>query len=149
MLNLSGPLPTVSQIKTRQAARTGTDTSDCTVRAIAATCDISYQDAYLFMAKHGRQVNRGFVIEPFLEGDALAELGYEARKISHVPGTVRYAPVDYPYGAFILLTHRHAIGMVHGTVYDWTAGRLHRIKAVYHVQPLNTQPLKLNLELKL
>jgi len=132
-----------------QALRTvPRETNDCTVRALMAAANISYDQAHATMAKHGRRFGAG--TRHNTQVAAYAEHGGELRAIfgstkgaryranhaenvPHVDGITLGKLIEkIPMGRFICIMRGHAFAIVGRQLYDGgalAAGT--RIQAVY------------------
>lgn len=112
--------------------------NDCVVKAMAISCDISYDQAHEAHQKVGRKHRRGFVTDNI--EDVYENIGANLELIGEPPKQ----PSGYSYtpktihklcqqGRFICFCRGHIFAVVDGEVLDWTANTKHRITKVYKV----------------
>lgn len=109
------------------------ETNDCTVKAIALACDVSYGKAHRLLAKMGRKKGRGVTMAVIAK--ALNQLGYPVDihgMLNHsaVDLTIKRFAREYSEGRYIVCTKAHAIAVVEGELKDWTADTAGRRKVV-------------------
>lgn len=63
----------------------GAEKNDCTVRALAVACDVSYRDAYLFMSRNGRRKNKGSYFHQVIARNGGEVLGRKIEAENLVP----------------------------------------------------------------
>ena len=107
--------------------------NDCTVKAIALACGVSYGKAHRTLAKLGRQRGRGVTMATIAE--ALKRLGvtvnlYEALNHDAIDLTIKRFAREYREGNYIICTRAHAIAVREGELIDWTAETAGRRKVV-------------------
>ena len=113
------------------------ETNDCTVRALTASTGLDYDVCHAQLAKQGRKNRKG--CHWYIEGPKAAEaLGFTMRRLTRNEfraKTMITAERDPALrsGKFAVLVRGHVAGLVDGKVIDWSAGRRHRIHAVYEV----------------
>ena len=111
--------------------------NDCTVRALTATTGLPYDVCHAQLKKQGRKNRKG--CHWYIEGPKAAKaLGFTMRAMTpdeYNAKTMVSAERDTSLasGAYAVLVRGHVAGMVDGKVIDWSQGRRHRIKTVYHV----------------
>jgi hypothetical protein len=140
----------------RQASDAKGETNDCTVTALAAAGQVSYDQAHAALSRHGRPYRKGppakrqtiahpgygverNIVCPALE-KAARELGlgfrvmsrqeWRAKTMLSVPRDPRLAK-----GNYICMVRGHVAAVVNGQVIDWTDGRRHQVKDVYEIIP--------------
>lgn len=137
--------PTINTLAMRTVPR---ETNDCTVRALAAAANISYDQAHATMAKHGRKFGQGTYhdtqVNAYEEhgGELRAIFGttkgakYRANKVENVPHvegiTLGKLMEKIPMGRFVCIMRGHAFAIVDRQLADGgplKAGT--RIQAIY------------------
>lgn len=137
--------PTINTLAMRTVPR---ETNDCTVRALAAAANISYDQAHATMAKHGRKFGQGTYhdtqVNAYEEhgGELRAIFGttkgakYRADKVENVPHvagiTLGKLMEKIPMGRFVCIMTGHAFAIVDRQLAD--GGPLKtgtRIQAIY------------------
>jgi len=134
------------------------ETNDCTVRALAAAGNVSYDEAHAALAKHGRPHRKGPKAEAFrpLPDDgwyvgcpafqnACKELGVGFEFLPHrdySAKTMITAERDpaLKSGNYVAYVRGHVAAIVDGTVIDWSQGRRHKIKTIWKLTPRQEQP---------
>jgi hypothetical protein len=106
---------------------------DCTVRALALVCEVSYDEAYEFLAAHGRRPNEGFEYwNRFLDRQAVI-FGRRITKHSFpaLKNRKRMRPdrflAEYPKGRFILTFSDHVAPVLDGVLWDEVADYLDKV----------------------
>jgi hypothetical protein len=92
--------------------------NDCTVRALALTCSLPYDDAYDILKVAGRKSSRGFQFSSWLNAQVWAErISFPA-----VKGKRRMNPASFvqqfPKGRYICQVAKHVFAVVDGLVID-------------------------------
>ena len=113
---------------------------DCAVKAIAVAAKWEYREAHAALKKHGRCDGKGTkkgLVEAVLElaGYSVTEIDRSkvwAKTITNIKNDELFS-----HGTYIVRTRGHVLCVVDGKPVDWTAGRRHRIKQVFRVEPLN------------
>lgn len=140
------------------SSKTGSK-SDCVVRALAVVLygHYSYEFINEWLKDNGFRKNgltkRGAALA-FLNAHQLTYTHYYrefsqaflqyGRNSYHIPDdkfdgkTVKAFQAKAYKGIFIVTTSSHLLGVIDGQVIDWTAGRLHRIKAITFIHPIKT-----------
>ena len=102
--------------------------NDCTVKAIAAACEVSYGKAHRTLAKLGRQRGRGATMAQLNQAisiatDGACANGWVADTFKHesVGLTLNRFRKAHPTGSFIICSRGHAMAVVEGELIDWTA----------------------------
>ncbi len=99
--------------------------NDCTVKAIAAACDVSYGKAHRTLAKLGRQRGRGTSVACINHAvNALTGVSAyvgDSFKEADVGLTLNKFRAANPKGSFIICSRGHAMAVVNGELIDWTA----------------------------
>jgi hypothetical protein len=113
------------------------ETNDCSVFAIAIACRLSYKKAHEVMESFGRKRRKG--VDTFTIMRAAQWLGFELTAVKNLKqkSGSRYTPKTIgeklKRGYHLAFVHRHVLGVVNGTVYDWTEDRNHRITEAYKI----------------
>jgi hypothetical protein len=115
--------------------------NDCSVKALALACDISYEDAYDEMLKVGRKKNKGAYTRQTLKaldnvGIKYREITPNGRRIRQPNGlkyTVRTIGRDFYAGTYIMTINGHILTMINGVVEDWTQGKLNRVQRLIKI----------------
>lgn len=137
-----------AQINTVALRTVPRETNDCTVRALMAAANISYDAAHSLMAKHGRKFGKGTYHETQVKayeeagGDLRAVFGttkgakYRANKTKDVPHqkgiTLASLLAEIPNGRFVCIMRGHAFAIIDRQLAD--GGSLpggSRIQAIY------------------
>lgn len=139
--------PQINTVALRTVPR---ETNDCTVRALTAAANISYESAHALMAKHGRKFGKGTYHETQVK--AYAEAGGELRAIFGTTKGAKYRAnetkqlsvphqkgitlatllSEIPKGRFVCIMRGHAFAIVDKQLAD--GGSLPsgtRIQAIY------------------
>ena len=92
--------------------------NDCTVRALAIACSLSYDDAYDLLKAAGRLCSRRFQFAPWLDRQAwAARISFPA-----VKGQQRMNPATFAQqflqGRFICKAAKHVLVVIDGVVFD-------------------------------
>ena len=109
------------------------ETNDCTVKAIAAACDVSYGKAHRTLAKLGRKQGRGVTMATMTQ--AMERLGfgvnlYNAMNHEAIGTTIKRFTREHATGKYIICSKGHAMAVVNGELIDWTADTAGRRKVV-------------------
>jgi hypothetical protein len=113
------------------------ETNDCSVFAIAIACRLTYKKAHEVMSMFGRRNRKG--VDTFTILRAAQYLGFDLAPVKNLKQKTgsAYTPKSIgkklKTGYHLAFVHGHVLGVVNGTVYDWTDGRQHRIKEAYKV----------------
>lgn len=137
--------PEINTMKMRTVSR---ETNDCTVRALMAAAQMSYNEAHALMAKHGRVFGKGThhktQVKAYSEagGQLRAIFGttkgarYRANMVENVPHqkgiTLAKLLEEMPDGRFICIMRGHAFAIIDRKLADGgpLAGGT-RIQAIY------------------
>lgn len=119
--------------------------NDCTVKALALTCQIPYEQSHEVFRKLGRRKGRGF--RTMLAFPSFRKLGFQFEKITNQyggdtplqPGTAyRYTPKTIgklcKKGRYLAFCRGHVFAVIDGKVMDWTEGRKHKIIKLFKVE---------------
>jgi len=96
------------------------DESDCSIRALAVACGLSYAAASAVFASQGRAHGRGTdLLTTELVHDRLLAM----RRVRVMEGW-RLANVarELPKGRYVLHRRKHAFALVDGVIHDWAGG---------------------------
>jgi len=111
--------------------------NDCSVMAIAIACRLSYKQAHETMAQQGRRNRTGVSNMSILL--AARSHGFDLTYVKHLrqkngskftPKTIGNKLKSGYYMAFV---NKHVLGVVNGTVFDWSEGRQHHIYEAWKV----------------
>lgn len=121
------------------------ETRDCAVKAVAFSCDISYEEAHAALKAAGRKNNKG--TPNHLTRKVLKQQGFKTEKYEHRAKTVRTLARELRFvrGTFLVWTRGHILCIKDGKVMDWTKGRLHRITSVERVVRNEPKPEALRI----
>lgn len=102
---------------------------DCTVRALALTCDLTYEEAHAHAERCGRKKNRGFHPAQLFPYRRIA--GHHFHKKRQKVNGAELVNVEYPTGLtiaqfldrnrkgrFIISTRCHAMAVIDGAIHD-------------------------------
>lgn len=96
--------------------------NDCTVRALAITCDIPYREAYIGLREAGRVGGQGFHMRPWAAQAVVNDRRFVWRAFQAVRGEPRMNPPtfsrEYDKGVWIVKTAKHVIAVIDGVFYD-------------------------------
>lgn len=139
------------------------ENKDCTVKALALVCNISYKDAHATMKRLGRKDGRGIPMRRVLK-EALAAHGFKSRlvpsydMIKQYPGchknlqsVTTHHPARFPKvwkdgRNYLFFVARHVAAVIDGRTHDWTEGRAKRCEDIYEItkvelpKPMNDRP---------
>ena len=111
--------------------------NDCSVIALAASCDLSYKDAHEILRKKGRKTGKGVLTHEILSAVTIAGKTHQnvteifKRNFGNTVTKIENAGLKETY---LVLTSGHVLTMKDGKALDWTSGRLHRVQAVYRIR---------------
>ncbi|UCD25349.1 MAG: hypothetical protein JSW51_05375 [Gemmatimonadota bacterium] len=106
--------------------------NDCTVKAIAAACGVSYGKAHRTLTKLGRLRRRGATVTQ-INAALDAIMGTDTNVIESYRGssiglTLNRFRKAHPTGSYIICSRGHAMAVVEGELIDWTADTAGRRK---------------------
>lgn len=140
--------------------------NDCAVKALAVATGYSYDDCHAFWELHGRKAGRGtYTYRTLDRGTKLfPELGFRSVKVGGIrekrdirwnARTLRYEDCsskpdgwtdhgttlrrfcrDNPKGRFLITVAYHALAVIDGVIYDYTARDLRRIRDVWAIEKI-------------
>lgn len=118
------------------------ETNDCAVKAAAIATGTEYARVHRLFAIQGRK--NGCGSQQHWTPAVLEHLGYEMENITAMARrcgakTVRTAERVLGAGTFLVRVSGHILCIKDGEVQDWTAGRQHRVKAVYRVSKVGEE----------
>ena len=138
------------------------ETNDCTVLALAAAGNVTYEEAHAALKKHGRKNRKGPKAQTVIVNgqrhvgchafqEACRELGIGFRVMASEEfdaKTMTTAERDRKLsnGRFVAYVRGHVAAIVDGTVVDWTQGRRHRIRSVWQLTPAERKQRQENHE---
>lgn len=147
-----------------EQAKVAGDKNNCTVIAVAIVAGLSYAEASVLLAKHGRKFGKGFAPEKYCE--ALESIGFEVVKIktnffldqyselhkSILKNVTTHHPDRFPHiwkdgKVYLLVQKTHVSAVVDGVVIDYTRGKRKQVVAIYEVKRKG-QPVDLTVELQ-
>ena len=117
-----------------KASESFNEYSDCSVKAVAIVCGVSYGKAHKAMADQGR-VNRKCAYEYQIHG-AIRSFGKTLKITDRFTAkTLTSLDKQLPSrGIFLVGVRGHIVACRAGEVKDWTEGRRHRILSVYAIK---------------
>lgn len=125
------------------------ESNDCSVIAVAAACDVSYEIAHATLKRLGRRNRSGTYI--YTSQDAIKALGYEIEIIQpqwfiqQYPGNhkraknvtthhpQRYNKVWKDGCNYILSSKTHMLAVIDGKNVDWSKGRSIRANRIWRI----------------
>lgn len=119
--------------------------NDCTVIATSITCDIPYQEAHKICKAAGRK-NRGKLNT---QAKLIPELENRGYNVTAIPTaylfqengcryTMSTIGKEFSHGKYIVRIKGHVAALVDGKILDWTAGRRHRVLAMWQIIKTNS-----------
>lgn len=126
------------------------ETNDCSVKAIALACNVSYSTAKEVLAKFGRKDRRGAYTHDILA--AARALGFTVTPVdikaivntypephrSVLKGITTHHPRRFnkvwPKGNYLMFVPRHVAAVVDGQLHDWTINQAKRCTFLYKVE---------------
>jgi hypothetical protein len=119
------------------------ETNDCTVKAVAIVTHSTYDDAWAELARRGRRPGRGANQGQWLP--AVKNLGHNYVEVTghYQSKTIRTLAKELPKGErFLVTVQGHLLAFDGETIADWTRGRLHRVKQIWHVAKFKKDLMK-------
>lgn len=110
----------------------------CSVIATAMLLELSFDEAHKKLYRLGRVARRGFNMGSLYNSELRHRLS-DKHWIKQPNGsqyTVRTIPDALPVGKYFVHTDGHVLALIHGTVYDWTANRKHRVKYILELDSM-------------
>jgi len=108
------------------------DTNACGVIAIAIATNTTFKEVHAVFKRMGRKNGRGVTTSQMER--VLNVLGYKVERLEKWKGKT-CTTLNLPRkDNYIAMTSGHALAVKFGLVKDWTAGRRHRIKAVWKIR---------------
>ena len=110
---------------------------DCSVKAIAIACRLTYKSAHITLQQLGRKNGKGASTPLILSAARVA--GFEVTPVTRLrqKSGSKFTPKTIggklKRGYYLAFVNGHVISVVNGVVHDWTAGRNHHINEVYKV----------------
>lgn len=137
-------------IAMRSAANELNEDNDCSVKALALVCEITYQEAHALLAAEGRKSRNG---TPFAyTRAALESIGFKAILINKndiicqypgihstaLKGITSYHPARFPDvwkngKKYLMATRGHILAVIDGKTHDWSAGRALCCTVLYEI----------------
>ncbi len=132
--------PLFKQLEAGRARKN--ETNDCAVKAVAVVTNENYDEAHDACQRFGRRPRRGTNFS-FTTKPAVKNLGFEVERVHpELTGTfVRKLPERLSARkSYLVRVAGHILAVKGGQVIDWTAGRNHRVKAIYVVSKKAAEP---------
>jgi len=112
--------------------------NDCTVKALAITAGIEYQQAHRILAVLGRKNSRGLRCEHHTMVNKMRAAVMMADKIvskAEYPQGLTLKTIGQwrPHGSWLVFTSGHVAAMIDGKVDDWAADSKRRVKYMIRV----------------
>lgn len=142
-------------VKLQTSATERNEHRDCTVKAVALVCGVSYEIAHAALAAQGRQ-NRHGCYRP-QQQRAIEALGFKVRKWSFQEyyDMLRSYPTEYVYTHItthhmrrwrknwegchpnmLLFTRGHVAALKNGEVIDWSINKSLRVQEIWEVEKM-------------
>jgi len=121
------------------------ENNDCTVKAVAIACQVTYDEAHGYLKSLGRKWGRGHHWAGNGHGytERLDKLGIEGEEIEFKSKTVKTLARELTKGHYMVKVRGHVLAIIDGKVEDWTAGRQHRVLKVMKIKnPRNLQKIE-------
>jgi hypothetical protein len=149
MARIKSSKPSMTFTRLQNEADSLGETNDCTVKAIAIVCDVSYKVAHAALKKAGRKNRKGAYVSD--QRRAVKELGFEMVRvdrsffIDRYPGNhknlksvtthhmQRFWKVWCDGDTYLIYTSRHVGAVINGVNHDWTKGRAMRACNIYRI----------------
>jgi hypothetical protein len=127
------------------------ENNDCTVKAVALVCQVSYEVAHAELARLGRRPGKGCNASVWLL--AIRNLGFELRCVhpheiisrfpsSHqkLKGLTSHHPRRFPKHwdnskVYVARSSGHAFAIIKGETQDWSINKVLRIRSIWEVSP--------------
>jgi len=115
------------------------ETKDCTVKALAITAGIDYNQARMIMRMVGRKPGKGLRTKSTRDTIKTMQLAVRVTgRIVDSPCfpeglTMNTVGERYSTGRYLVFTRGHVAALVDGKVEDWTDGRRNRVKFLMKV----------------
>lgn len=120
----------------RTSSRRPRQTNDCTVRALALSVGLSYDEAYDYLAAKGRKCGKGFHLEILLnKWPGVDKLSFPAKKGEPRMSLASFV-TSHPSGTYVVRTAKHVQAVINGVIHDTHATRLSR--CVYTAWQINS-----------
>jgi hypothetical protein len=126
--------------------------NDCTVVAVAAACQVTYDVAHAALLKEGRKPRRGAVRS--VTHRAIRALGFELERIDVVERFIKHYPKAHQIlrsvtthhpdrfksvwtdgETYLMHVRQHVLTIRNGVNMDWSRGRALRARMVYRIVP--------------
>jgi len=98
------------------AERPTWDKSDCSVRAVAVACGITYEQSSVLFAAFGRSLKQGTSIEISRQ---VHEAKLKMYRIDACEMPLSHFALLYDTGSYVVHKKGHAFAVVEGVVHDW------------------------------
>ena len=147
--------PTSFLTMSKESAKLGED-NDCTVKAIAVLCNVTYNQAHKAAEKKGRVKGKG--MDHRLMAEIISDYGYSIKKLdkkaiydrfisrypgvhkghknitTHQPKRFNEVWADEPPMALFTTQFKHVSAFKDGQIHDWAVGRCLRVEEVWIVE---------------
>lgn len=144
-------------------SKANSENKDCTVKALALVCGISYNKAHATLKRLGRKDGNGIPMRRVLN-KALAEHGFKCSQVSmrgmiaQYPGchknlqsVTTHHPARFPKvwkdgRNYLFFVSGHVAAVLDGRTHDWSEGRAKRCEDIYEItkmdlpKPMNDRP---------
>lgn len=114
--------------------------NDCTVKAVAMACRVSYTEAHVACESLGRRRHKGmqnmhvlFVAKKL--GFTLTPVKLKRKNGSKF--TQRTVGVKCKNGYYMAFVRGHVLPVINGEVYDWSKGRCFHVREVWKITRTN------------
>ena len=111
------------------------DTNDCSVKAVAIACNVSYEEAHKALERSGRKRNKGAYKHQVL--GAIGRCGCKYEALDKWKGKTTKTLTLPRKDRYLAMTVNHAIGVQFGLVKDYSDARNFRVQEVYKVTKKN------------
>jgi len=113
------------------------ENNDCAVKALAIVTGADYATAHAALAAAGRKRGKGTTQPQQIA--ALKRLGFRRVAAPYTSKTVKTLAREMRCvpGVYTAHVRSHVLAIKDGAVLDWTAGRQHRMKALYRIVPID------------
>jgi len=104
------------------------DFNDCSVKAVAIACNVSYEKAHKALELSGRELNKGAYVYQML--GAITRLGCTYEDLSSWKGKTTKTLSLPRNDRYIVMTSGHALAVQFGLVKDYSDSRNFRVQRV-------------------
>ncbi|REK56911.1 MAG: hypothetical protein DWQ49_09390 [Bacteroidetes bacterium] len=126
-------------LRLKEAGKNYNERNDCAVKAVAAACDLTYEQAHNLLRSYGRKSGSGTSFDSIIR-PAVASVGFDLLRF-YAPSAINTMRkilygVNHSDTYFVLTTnYRHIVCVKRGEVIDFTEGRRHRIHHIFELVP--------------